>query len=80
MALILLPILYVILIKNWKIQGVAVFVGRILLNIILFINGILTKKQTVKRLKERATKKKSITYKEKIALFPIYGKFDILFS
>ncbi|KMP37621.1 hypothetical protein TU52_02740 [Bacillus cereus] len=66
MALILLPILYAILINNWKIQGVSIFVGRILLKIIFFINRILTKKQTVKRLKEPATKKKVLPTKNKL--------------
>ncbi|MES5865923.1 hypothetical protein [Bacillus cereus group sp. RP32] len=38
--LILFPILYVIKIKHWNLKVVAVFVGRILLSIIFFINGI----------------------------------------
>ncbi|MCW9132795.1 hypothetical protein OF830_18005 [Bacillus paramycoides] len=39
--LILFPILYVITIKDWTLKVVAVFVGRILLSIIFFINGIV---------------------------------------
>ncbi|HDX9628850.1 TPA: hypothetical protein ROY30_002527 [Bacillus cereus] len=39
--LILFPILYVIKIKRWNIKVAAVFVGRILLSMILFINGIV---------------------------------------
>ncbi|MGG3673544.1 hypothetical protein CN923_28350 [Bacillus cereus] len=39
--LILFPILYVIKIKRWNIKVAAVFVGRILLSIIFFINGIV---------------------------------------
>ncbi|MGW5982388.1 hypothetical protein ACWFOP_18460 [Bacillus mycoides] len=39
--LILFPILYVIKIKHWNLKVVAVFVGRILLSIIFFINGIV---------------------------------------
>ncbi|GAB6616886.1 MULTISPECIES: hypothetical protein [Bacillus] len=38
--LILFPILYVIKIRHWNLKVVAVFVGRILLSIIFFINGI----------------------------------------
>ncbi|HDR6312925.1 TPA: hypothetical protein QCU60_004947 [Bacillus cereus] len=38
--LILFPILYIIKIKHWNLKVAAVFVGRILLSIILFINGI----------------------------------------
>ncbi|CAM3869285.1 MULTISPECIES: hypothetical protein [Bacillus cereus group] len=38
--LILFPILYVIKIKHWNLKVAAVFVGRILLSIIFFINGI----------------------------------------
>ncbi|UNP74467.1 hypothetical protein MN033_14270 [Bacillus nitratireducens] len=38
--LILFPILYVIKIKHWNLKVVAVFVGRILLSIIFFINGM----------------------------------------
>lgn len=38
--LILFPILYVIKIKYWNLKVAAVFVGRILLSIIFFINGI----------------------------------------
>ncbi|QWH18299.1 hypothetical protein EXW62_14865 [Bacillus mycoides] len=40
-VLILFPILYVIKIKRWNIKVVAVLVGRILLSIIFFINGIV---------------------------------------
>ena len=39
--LILFPILYIIKIKHWNIKIVAVFVGRILLSIIFFINRIV---------------------------------------
>ncbi|WHY26988.1 hypothetical protein [Bacillus wiedmannii] len=39
--LILFPILYVIKIKHWNLKVVALFVGRILLSIIFFINGIV---------------------------------------
>ncbi|MFB6730517.1 hypothetical protein ACMZ5A_22270 [Bacillus mobilis] len=39
--LILFPILYVIKIKHWNLKVVAVFVGRILLSIIFFVNGIV---------------------------------------
>ncbi|EJQ45841.1 hypothetical protein IEE_02219 [Bacillus cereus BAG5X1-1] len=39
--LILFPILYIIKIKHWNIKVAAVFVGRILLSIIFFINGIV---------------------------------------
>ncbi|GAB6565833.1 hypothetical protein ACQVSN_27690 [Bacillus mobilis] len=39
--LILFPILYVIKIKPWNLKVVAVFVGRILLSMIFFINGIV---------------------------------------
>ncbi|MEK4736864.1 MULTISPECIES: hypothetical protein [Bacillus] len=39
--LILFPILYVIKIKPWNLKVAAVFVGRILLGIIFFINGIV---------------------------------------
>ena len=38
--LILFPILYVIKIKHWNLKVAAVFIGRILLSIIFFINGI----------------------------------------
>lgn len=38
--LILFPILYVIMIKHWNIKVVAVFIGRILLSIVFFLNGI----------------------------------------
>lgn len=40
-VLILFPILYVIKIKHWNIKVVAVFIGRILLSIIFFINGMI---------------------------------------
>ncbi|MGG0079534.1 hypothetical protein ABEX67_25985 [Bacillus wiedmannii] len=39
--LILFPILYVIKIKHWNLKVVTVFVGRILLSIIFFINRIV---------------------------------------
>ncbi|OOR25395.1 hypothetical protein BW893_18010 [Bacillus wiedmannii] len=39
--LILFPILYVIKIKHWNLKVAALFVGRILLSIIFFINGIV---------------------------------------
>ncbi|MCU5326650.1 hypothetical protein [Bacillus wiedmannii] len=39
--LILFPILYVIKIKHWNLKVVAVFVGRILLSIVYFINGMV---------------------------------------
>ncbi|HDR7355338.1 TPA: hypothetical protein QCX18_004544 [Bacillus wiedmannii] len=39
--LILFPILYVIKIKHWNLKVVTVFVGRILLSITFFINGIV---------------------------------------
>ncbi|PFO72035.1 hypothetical protein COK41_07105 [Bacillus cereus] len=39
--LILFPILYIIKTKYWNLKVVAVFVGRILLSIIFFINGIV---------------------------------------
>ncbi|MBK5429170.1 hypothetical protein ACQVTS_26970 [Bacillus mycoides] len=39
-VLILFPILYVIMIKHWNIKIVAVFIGRILLSIVFFLNGI----------------------------------------
>ncbi|HDR6318806.1 TPA: hypothetical protein QCU53_005696 [Bacillus thuringiensis] len=39
--LILFPILYVIKIRHWNLKVVAVFVGRILLSIIFFVNGIV---------------------------------------
>ncbi|PEC61214.1 hypothetical protein CN575_29290 [Bacillus wiedmannii] len=39
--LILFPILYVIKIKHWNLKVVAVFIGRILLSIIFFINGMM---------------------------------------
>ncbi|MFE6586204.1 hypothetical protein ACFVM9_15975, partial [Bacillus mobilis] len=39
--LILFPILYVIKIKHWNLKVVAVFVGRILLSIMFFVNGIV---------------------------------------
>ncbi|MDR4984076.1 hypothetical protein CN491_22660 [Bacillus cereus] len=40
-VLILFPILYIIKIKHWNIKVVAVFVGRVLLSIVFFINGIV---------------------------------------
>ncbi|OTW73326.1 hypothetical protein CON07_15195 [Bacillus sp. AFS094611] len=39
--LILFSILYVIKIRHWNLKVVAVFVGKILLSIIFFINGIV---------------------------------------
>ncbi|HDR7784458.1 MULTISPECIES: hypothetical protein [Bacillus] len=39
--LMLFPILYVIKIKHWNLKVAALFVGRILLSIIFFINGIV---------------------------------------
>ncbi|HDR4725095.1 hypothetical protein J0835_15225 [Bacillus cereus group sp. Sample62] len=38
---ILFPILYVIKIKDWNIKTTALFVGRILLSIVYFINGMV---------------------------------------
>ncbi|WP_433772717.1 hypothetical protein [Bacillus wiedmannii] len=40
-VLILFPILYIIKIKHWNIKVVAVLVGRILLSIVYFINGMV---------------------------------------
>ncbi|MFJ8353381.1 hypothetical protein [Bacillus paramycoides] len=40
-VLILFPLLYIILIKKWNIKVTALFVGRILLSIIYFINGMV---------------------------------------
>ncbi|QUW24501.1 hypothetical protein J8Y16_15590 [Bacillus cereus] len=40
-ALILFPLLYIILIKKWNIKVAALFVGRILLSIVYFINGMV---------------------------------------
>ncbi|PGK43560.1 hypothetical protein CN907_07680 [Bacillus anthracis] len=40
-VLILFPLLYIILIKKWNITVGALFVGRILLSIVYFINGML---------------------------------------
>lgn len=39
--LILFPPLYIILIKKWNIKVAALFVGRILLSIVFFINGMV---------------------------------------
>lgn len=39
--LILFPILYVIKINHWNLKVVAVLIGRILLSIIFFINGMI---------------------------------------
>ncbi|OWT47441.1 MULTISPECIES: hypothetical protein [Bacillus] len=39
--LILFPILYILKIKHWNLKVVAVFVGRILLSIVYFINGMV---------------------------------------
>ncbi|KXY33802.1 hypothetical protein AT269_07150 [Bacillus cereus] len=38
LILILFPILYIIKIKHWNLKVVAVFVGRILLSMIFFLN------------------------------------------
>ncbi|EMY5506192.1 hypothetical protein MHB59_16390 [Bacillus sp. FSL L8-0642] len=40
-ALILFPLLYIILIKKWNIKVAALFVGRVLLSIFYFINGMV---------------------------------------
>ncbi|ASZ17217.1 hypothetical protein ACS52_04915 [Bacillus cereus] len=40
-VLILFPLLYIILIKKWNIKVAALFVGRILLSIVYFINGMM---------------------------------------
>ncbi|PEL81547.1 hypothetical protein [Bacillus wiedmannii] len=40
-VLIIFPLLYIILIKKWNIKVVALFVGRILLSILYFINGMV---------------------------------------
>ncbi|MED2790142.1 hypothetical protein P4256_00125 [Bacillus wiedmannii] len=40
-VLILFPLLYIILIKKWNIKVVALFVGRILLSTLYFINGMV---------------------------------------
>ncbi|MBJ8007550.1 MULTISPECIES: hypothetical protein [Bacillus cereus group] len=40
-VLILFPILYIIKIKDWSLKVVAVFIGRILLSVIFFINGMV---------------------------------------
>ncbi|PEA77422.1 hypothetical protein [Bacillus wiedmannii] len=40
-VLILFPLLYIILIKKWNIKVAALFIGRILLSIFYFINGIV---------------------------------------
>ncbi|ARO18907.1 hypothetical protein CN324_13560 [Bacillus anthracis] len=40
-VLILFPLLYIILIKKWNIKVAALFVGRILLSIVYFINGMV---------------------------------------
>ncbi|HDR4495170.1 TPA: hypothetical protein QCQ12_004054, partial [Bacillus cereus biovar anthracis] len=39
-VLILFPLLYIILIKKWNIKVAALFIGRILLSIFYFINGM----------------------------------------
>ncbi|MFC9449588.1 hypothetical protein ACFTSE_25935 [Bacillus cereus] len=44
-VLILFPLLYIILIKKWNIKVVALFVGRILLSILYFINGMVLELQ-----------------------------------
>ncbi|HDX9490157.1 hypothetical protein [Bacillus thuringiensis] len=43
--LILFPILYVIKIKDWNIKTAALFVGRVLLSIVYFINGMMLRLQ-----------------------------------
>ncbi|WP_139371805.1 hypothetical protein [Bacillus anthracis] len=40
-VLILFPLLYIILIKKWNIKVAALFIGRILLSISYFINGMV---------------------------------------
>lgn len=40
-VLILFPLLYITLIKKWNIKAAALFVGRILLSIVHFINGMV---------------------------------------
>ncbi|MGR5954012.1 hypothetical protein ACT7DP_27865 [Bacillus paranthracis] len=40
-VLILFPLLYIILIKKWNIKVTALFVGRVLLSIVYFINGMM---------------------------------------
>lgn len=40
-VLILFPLLYIILIKKWNIKVAALFIGRILLSIFYFINGMV---------------------------------------
>ncbi|MGN4447620.1 hypothetical protein ACTFOB_22320 [Bacillus cereus group sp. MYBK79-1] len=40
-VLILFPLLYIILLKKWNIKVTALFVGRILLSIVFFINGMV---------------------------------------
>jgi len=40
-VLILFPLLYIILIKKWNIKVVALFMGRILLSTLYFINGMV---------------------------------------
>ncbi|MGG5737863.1 MULTISPECIES: hypothetical protein [Bacillus cereus group] len=40
-VLILFPLLYIILIKKWNIKVATLFVGRILLSIVYFINGMV---------------------------------------
>ncbi|OQR57194.1 hypothetical protein CDB3_08685 [Bacillus sp. CDB3] len=40
-VLILFPLLYIILIKKWNIKVAALFIGRILLSIVYFINGMV---------------------------------------
>ncbi|PFE23362.1 hypothetical protein CN279_22005 [Bacillus anthracis] len=40
-VLILFPLLYIILIKKWNIKVVALFMGRLLLSTLYFINGMV---------------------------------------
>ncbi|MCU4969801.1 hypothetical protein OCD64_22900, partial [Bacillus toyonensis] len=40
-VLILFPTLYIIKIKKWTIKATALFLGRILLSIVYFINGMV---------------------------------------
>ena len=40
-VLILFPLLYIILIKKWNIKVVALFMGRMLLSTLYFINGMV---------------------------------------
>ena len=40
-GVILFPLLYIILIKKWNIKVAALFIGRILLSIFYFLNGMV---------------------------------------